>query len=467
MRRWLTWNVWFRAQERLKGHPTFGILREMEAADRMPAAELGRVQREKLNDLLQHSYRNVPYFRSLMDGARVRPEDLREPAELRKLPITTKADVRAHRNEMRSRTAERLSQLATGGSTGEPLIFELGRRRTAARVACRQRVSRWFGLSVGDPEIALWGSPIELSRQDHIRSFRDYLLGTRLLSAFEMSEERMSAYLDILESGRYRQIFGYPSALYLLCLHAQRQARDVRSAGFKAAFVTGEVLYPHQRKLISESMNCPVADGYGGRDSGFISHECPHGRMHILTDAVVVEILGEDGRPVPPGELGQIVVTDLYSHDFPFIRYATGDLAVASSEECPCGRALPLLARVEGRQNDLIMAPDGRRINSLALIYPLREVAGIDSYRIRQKALDAFHIELVVNRSFDRSGENVIRDGWAKLLRTDVRVDFDYVESIPSEPRGKFRHVVSDLDPRSAAYSVSRGTGPEAGRALA
>jgi phenylacetate-CoA ligase len=157
-----------------------------------------------------------------------------------------------------------------------------------------------------------------------------------------MNEATISRYLDILEKDRCRQLFGYPSAIYLLCLQARKERRNLHELGIRASFVTGEVLFPHQRELISQTLGAPVADGYGGRDSGFIAHECPQGGMHILSDAVIVEIIGPDGKPVAPGESGEIVATDLYSHEAPFLRYATGDVAALSTQSCPCGRPLPL-----------------------------------------------------------------------------------------------------------------------------
>jgi phenylacetate-CoA ligase len=445
MRRWLAWNLWFPLQEFVKGHPTRAILREMEAADRLAESALRELQRNKLRDLLEYSYRHVPYVRKRMQEAGIEPGDIAGPEDLPKLPLLRKADVRNHRMELRSDCAGKLSSFTTGGSTGEPLIFDLSRRRTAARVACRIRVGRWWGVSIGDPEIALWGSPVELSRQDRIRSIRDWLLATRLLSAFEMNEARMSEYLDIIERQGCRQIFGYPSAVYLLCRQAQKQGRDLRRLGIQAVFVTGEVLFPYQRELISDVLNCPVANGYGGRDSGFLSHECPQGGMHILADAVVVEIVDGQGRPAPPGEPGEIVATDLYSHEFPFIRYATGDIGVASARRCSCGRALPLLERIDGRSNDSIVAPDGRIINSLALVYPLREIAGIEQYRICQKSTDRFHVQIVVNEGYRKEGEERIRAGWAKLLRAPVQVSFEYLPGIPAERQGKFRHITSEV----------------------
>jgi phenylacetate-CoA ligase len=418
----------------------------MEASDRMTESELESLRVSKLRDLLDYCGAHVPHMKRLWDRAGIAPSEIRTVADLAKLPVITKAEMRTGREELRSRIGGKLQQMATGGSTGEPLQFDLSKRRIASRVACRQRVSRWWGVSVGDPELAVWGSPVELSRQDWIRGVRDMCLATRLLRAFEMDAFTITRYLDIIERGRWRQIFGYPSAIYVLCLHAKKEGRRLRQLGIKAVFVTGEVLLPHQRELISETFNCPVADGYGGRDSGFIAHECPQGGMHSMADAVVVEILDSENRPVPAGEAGQIVITDLYSHEFPFIRYATGDWGAFSTRSCGCGRRLPLLDRIEGRANDAVIAADGRVINSLALIYPLREVGGIEQFRIVQKAVDRFHVQLVPNHDFRREAEEEIRSSWAKLLRSSIHVTFEYLQNaLPVERSGKFRHVVSEI----------------------
>ena len=445
MYRWLVWNVLFRLHERAKGHDTYRMLREMEESDRFTAAQLEECRRRKLRDLIEYSYTHVPYIRGGMQKAGMVPTDIRDVADLARLPLMRKADVRQNREAMRSDIAKKLSSFTTGGSTGEPLIFDLAKRRVASRVACRQRTSRWWGVSVGDPELAIWGSPVELTRQDWVRSMRDVFMATRLLSAFEMNEASMSRYLDVLEKGNYRQVFGYPSALYMLCLHARQEGRNLSGLGIKVAFVTGEVLFPYQREVITQVLNCPVANGYGGRDSALIAHECPQGGMHVLADAVILELIDADGNPVPAGTPGEITITDLYSHEAPFIRYATGDVAVMSPRLCGCGRALPILERVEGRSNDSVMAPDGRIINSLALIYSVRELEGVIRFRICQKATDRFHVQVVRNQSFPDNAEERIRRAWTQLLRSPLQVTFEYLSQLPVERSGKFRHVVSDL----------------------
>ena len=231
MRKWLIWNLLFRFHELAKGHATYSILRRMEAADRLSEAALEELRRGQLQDLIAYAHSHVPYVRDRMREAGIEPARIRGPEDLALLPLMRKADVRRNREALRSAIAKGLSPFTTGGSTGEPLIFDLARRRIASRVACRQRTSRWWGVSVGDPELAIWGAPVELNRQDWVRAFRDWFLASRLLSAFELDEATGARYLDILERGGWRQIFSYPSAIYRLCLQAQKRRPEPAKTG--------------------------------------------------------------------------------------------------------------------------------------------------------------------------------------------------------------------------------------------
>jgi phenylacetate-CoA ligase len=446
MRRWLVRNVLFPLQERAKGHPTMRILKEMLAVEQLTRSEVEELRVGRLRDFIRYTHSHVPYIYERMQQAGVQPADINGSADLVRLPITTKSDIRMNRERLRSRVAGRLIRFSTGGSTGAPLMFDLSRERIAAAMACRQRVMQWWNLSVGDPEFTLWGSPIEVTRQDRFRNLRDRLLRTKLFSAFDMCPAVMSQYLDLLEKGGYRTIFAYPSSIYLLCLHARRNKRNLRRIGIKTVFVTGEVLFPHQRELISETLNCPVADGYGGRESGFIAHECPQGGMHIMADATIVETVDPDGRAVAEGEPGEIVVTDLYSREAPFLRYATGDIGVLSSRWCSCGRPLPLLEKIEGRTTDFVIAPDGTILHALSVIYILREIEGIEQFRVRQNAISRFHVQIVRNPRYQVESESRIRDGLRRRLRAPVEVDIEYLANLPADASGKFRQVISELD---------------------
>jgi phenylacetate-CoA ligase len=250
-------------------------------------------------------------------------------------------------------------------------------------------------------------------------------------------------FLDDIERRRPRMLFGYPSALDVIARHAETQGRDMSSLGIKVAFVTSEMLYREQRETISRVFGCPVANGYGGRDAGFIAHECPQGGMHVTAEDVIIEVLDEDGRPVQHGEAGELVVTHLRSYGFPFIRYRTGDLVRLGDTACPCGRGLPVLADIQGRSTDMVRLPDGTRMHGLALIYVLRDLPGIERFKIEQEAVNLIRVRIVPGRGMDPGVPGIVRQGLERRLGSAVTVTVEVVDQIPPERSGKYRYVVS------------------------
>ena len=202
-------------------------------------------------------------------------------------------------------------------------------------------------------------------------------------------------------------------------------------------------LYDEQRATISQVFGCKVANGYGGRDAGFIAHECPAGGMHLTADDVVVEIIDEAGKVQPPGVAGEIVVTHLSTNDFPFIRYRTGDIGVLGATPCSCGRGLPLLQDIQGRSTDFVVAADGTVMHGLSLIYILRDLAGVNSFKVVQESRTLTRVMLVTDDKFAPGAVAQIVSGFKQRLGTNVTVEVDRVDSIPAEKSGKFRYVIS------------------------
>ena len=215
--------------------------------------------------------------------------------------------------------------------------------------------------------------------------------------------------------------------------------------GVKVVFVTSERLYDEQRKVISGAFGCPVANGYGGRDAGFLAHECPHGGMHVTAEDVIIEIVSPAGEPLPAGQSGEIVVTHLASRDFPFIRYRTGDVGVMDDRACECGRGLPLLRSVEGRTTDFVVASDGTIMHGLALIYVIRDLPGIAAFKIVQESLEFTRVLVVPGPDFDEWCVRTIEDGLQRRLGQGVKIDVQRTDHIPAEKSGKFRYVVSHV----------------------
>jgi phenylacetate-CoA ligase len=435
--------VLFPVHEQLKRHHSVALRRELEASQWLAPDELVKRQGERLRAFLVRVVRDVPYYRYLFEASGFDPAGIDSVAGLRALPFLTKPLIRANTEALKSANARRLVRYNTGGSSGEPLVFFMGPERVSHDVAAKWRATRWWGVDIGDPEIVLWGSPVELGKQDRIKAMRDRLLRSHLLPAFEMGDAQMDNYLARISALRPRMLFGYASALALLARHAERRGRPMSGVGIKVAFATGETLYPDQRADIERVFGVPVANGYGSRDAGFIAHQCPQGSLHLSAEHIIVELVDVEGRPVPIGEMGEVVVTHLGTADFPFIRYRTGDMASLSGERCPCGRGLPTLQAVHGRSTDFVVTPGGNRMHALALIYEVRDKPGVRAFKFVQAEDTALELQLAAGEACTPDVEASIREGLLKRLGPGARLQIRRVDEIPPEKSGKYRYVVS------------------------
>lgn len=437
--------VLFPLQERLKKHTSPALLRAMEDSQWWRADRLEALRVARLRALLEHVGTHVPYYRDLFARLGFDPRAVTSTNDLRALPLLDKAVIRANTEGMKSDRAVGLARFNTGGSSGEPLIFFIGVERVSHDVAAKWRATRWWGVDIGDPEIVVWGSPVELGAQDRVRAIRDRILRTELLPAFEMSDEKLDRFVARIREKRPRMLFGYPSSISMIAQHARKRGIRMDDLGIRVAFVTSERLYDHQRETISTIFGCGVANGYGGRDAGFLAHQCPEGGMHITAEDVIIEIVDGEGRPLPAGESGEIVVTHLATRDFPFIRYRTGDVGVLDDRTCACGRGLPLLREVQGRSTDFVVAADGTVMHGLALIYVLRDLPAVRAFKIVQHSRQQVEVLVVGGDGFSGDTEASIRAGIGRRMGDGVEIVVRRVDEIPAEKSGKHRYVVSHV----------------------
>ena len=314
----------FPIHERLKGHSTSRAFKALEKSQWFSPRELKALQLQRLKQLLVHADKYVPYYRNLFESIGFDVNRVDSLAALARLPFLTKKIIRDHSDTLKSEVPDSLARFNTGGSSGEPLVFYIGNERVSHDVAAKWRATRWWGVDIGDPELVLWGSPIELGAQDRVRMLRDKFLRTSLLPAFEMSEQKLAEFVDEIRRIRPKMLFGYPSAFARIADYAARHSVDMTDLSVKVVFVTSELLYPEQRSAIEQCFACKVANGYGGRDAGFIAHECPAGSMHITAEDIIVETINAQGEIVAPGELGEIVVTHLATRGVSFYSLQNG-----------------------------------------------------------------------------------------------------------------------------------------------
>ena len=443
---WVVASWLFPLHEFLKKHRTVHIKQQLEKSQWLSTAEILQIQQQRLESFIRDICQNVPYYQRMMHELNLSASDIQTPADLSKLPFLDKSAIRSHFDELKHRHSGIVRPFTTGGSSGTPLTFLLGNERISHDVAEKWRATRWWGVDIGDKEIVAWGSPIELNKQDKVKIWRDRLFRSTLIPAFDLTEAKLLQFIAQIKSNQPSMLFGYPSVFHLIAKTAQQHQIDLTGLGLKVVFVTSERLYPYQRELIELVFQAPVANGYGGRDAGFIAHQCPHGNMHISAEDIIVEIIAADGTPVPDGQSGEIVVTHLATNDFPFVRYRTGDIATKSTKQCACGRGLPILEQIEGRSTDFVVAADGTMMHGLALIYVIRELKGISNFKIVQESLLSTSVKLVFELNVEQQPLlDTIEQGLKARLGQQVQIQFEICNEIAAEASGKFRYVISKV----------------------
>ena len=433
--------------ERVIGRKTYQFLAELEELQWKSPGEIEDLKFRKLRELLVHARQNVPFYSRWFSDAGFSPETMESIDDFKRLPLLTKPEIRKNLATLTWRDCPGgLHRYNTGGSSGEPLVFYFDRRRQAWDAAARALTHRWWGVDVGDRELYLWGSPLEITKQDRIKALRDKLTNQFLISAFDISARQVPAMVAQIRKFRPKCIFGYPSTIDLFCRMAAKQNLNLDGAGVEVVFSTAEVLYDHQRQSISEYFGgSPVVDGYGSREGGFISHECRDGSRHAMDPNYVIEFV-KDGGPAGPGEDGEVVVTHLDAWGMPFIRYATGDISRAGSAGCKCGRGFSTMEAVRGRTTDFIVTPDGRWQHALSIIYVVRDIEGVAEFKIIQEDVDDIRVLLKIHEDlFPADGHERIIRGFKQRMGESVKVGIERVREIPREASGKHRYVVSKV----------------------
>lgn len=427
--------------------PTFAYLQELERTQWLSRQELERYQLGKLGELLRSAAAHSPWHRERIEAAGITLEGDCSLEELRRLPTMAKADAAANRERMAWRGAPGgAQQYNTGGSSGEPLTFYFGRRRQASDAAGRMRARRWWGVEPGEPEVYLWGAPVELNKTDRIKSLRDRLLNQLVLNAFDMSQATMDAYGEAIQAFQPRCIYGYASSVALLAAHLrERGATPLKLRKLRVVCTTGEPLFDHQRKLIREVFGVPVANEFGSRDIGFTAHETPQGEMLLMSESILLEVLDPLGRPVRPGEAGEAVISGLESWVQPFIRYRTGDIVRLSRDLPSCGRGLHRIQEISGRVTDFLVRRDGTIMHALAGIYVLREVEGVKEFKVIQHSVDNIEVLVVAGPAWNEQARRRIVQGLQRRLGDEISIQVRPVEEIAPESSGKHRYVVSHV----------------------
>ena len=402
----------------------------------------------KLEVLLKHAYQNVPYYRRVFDEKGLKPKDIQNWDDFRKVPFLTKQIIRDNLEDLvaKNYSQSRKLYVTTGGSTGMPLslYYEKGVARSKELAFITALWSR-VGYKSGDKLAVLRAN---LVRGIDNRKFWEYepIKNRLILSSYHMTDENLPLYIEQIRTFKPKFLHIYPSTLTILAMFMKKNnIQPFQSV--KAILASSESMFPLKIKLFEEVFQCQFFFWYGLTELSALAGPCEKSiYYHIFPEYSYVELIDSNGNPVAEeNTMGEIVGTTFDNDIMPLIRYKTQDLAVHAKPKCKCGRNYPLLSRIEGRLQEFFVDKNGSLITFIAHDYALWNVRDkINAYQYVQNEPGRVLLNIDAKNKFSISDiDSVKRTFWDFYPSFDIKIKF--VEHIPRTERGKFRYLIQKL----------------------
>jgi phenylacetate-CoA ligase len=398
----------------------------------------------QLGELARHCQRTSPAFARRLTSAGLTPADLTRPDGLAKLPPITRRDIQLAGKAFYCadvpKTQMPIGELSTSGSTGEPVTIRRTSLGNLMWMAHTLRDHLWHGRNLMAPIATIranipamqrsadWGPPFNLL----------FTTAPGLGMPITLPAKTQAAELRALRPGSLQT---YPNNLDVLI--------DALADGgapwpeLQHVKTVGETVSPRLRDKARAYFGFEIEDTYSAQETGTIALQCPDcGQYHVMAENVIVEVLDERGQPCAPGQIGRVIVTEVMNFATPIIRYDIGDYAEVGVP-ATCGRGLPTLSRILGRDRNLIVMPDGTRRWPLTGYHRFPEVGPILQFQFIQADRDTVEAHLVTGRPFTAADEAALRSIVQEALGHPFTLTFRYHDAaLPRGPNGKFEDFV-------------------------
>jgi phenylacetate-CoA ligase len=426
-----------------------GLYIQLKQAEFLPGNVIKDYQLTKLRRLIRHAYTKVPYYTRTFDGL-IDDGWIKSVDDLLLLPFLEKDDIRSNLFFdlfASNHDKKKMHKISTSGSTGRPLTVYADKFQLEVRFASTLRALEMTGWRFGDRQARLWHQKIGMSGVQVIKERLDAILMRRMfIPAFEMSKSSIEGMIAKLERNKPKLIDGYAESLNFLASYLKTRG----SLGFKptAVMSSAQALPESSLKTIEESLGARVFDKYGSREFSGIAYQCGASRdFHVVSESYLLELMVE-GRPARPGEIGEVVITDLNNYSVPLIRYRIGDLAVAVDNEipCPCGRSQPRIGAIQGRTQAIVYCADELWIPGTFFAHFFKDYSqDIEFFQIYQKTKGEFDLRVVKSSGWNESSFKIVMDELRKVVGEKTLIHVIYVDSIPLLATGKRSPVVSEV----------------------
>lgn len=429
--------------DRLKGRRASGCLKQLEKTQWLKRRELEDLKLKKLKVLLKHAYENVPYYHESFRRVNLRPDDVRELEDLRRVPVVERSELRGHVREMVARNFPKgkLVEWSTSGTTALPVKFFRDKDDVSWGVGAELRGYRWAGFCVGDKIARIWS--FEQEAIDKL-SFRigEFFKRERVLNLHDLSEGSMRTFAVEMQKFRPDFIRGYGTGTSVFASFLLQN--DGFKISPKAVFTTAATLFPHYEKTIRQAFNCSIYDYYACAEVSHVAADCGENEgLHVSEENVILETV--DGlEPVAKGEDGKVLLTNLNGFGMPLIRYDVGDVARIMSDSCSCGRELSLV-KVVGRTYEYFLQSDGS-FTALKDLQTVFEELPIEEFQIVQETHDDLVVKIVPKPEYTKEHTDFILKNVKSRGKARIRVEL--VDSILLGRSGKIERVVSKFGDR-------------------
>lgn len=413
--------------------------------------ELQNIQLQKLKSLITFVYREVPYYREVMSGRNLTPNDFNSLKDLAKLPILTKDDIRKQPEKFipefySDSQISNLKKISTGGSTGTPMTFLFDEKMISIRKAHWWRWSKFAGVDLYNDKMIYIGSDAE-SKYRKAKNYKGIYNATRTrlsLSANAMSPAVVDRYIESMKSFNGDYIRGYASAVYLLAVGLNERKTVIP---LKAILTSSDGLLPHYRDVIRKAFKCEVFDFYGQNEDVLTGTECEtHNGFHINSESCIAETVDSTNNVIQDN--GFLVGTHLENYSMPLIRYKVGDIGKLDLnwEKCQCGRSHQKIIELDGRDGEVISSPGGRKTACGSMSLPMKLMGdAIIKCQFVQEQEDVLIINLVPGNDWSERNKKKFFHKIREQVGDDLILDLRIMKDIPTRKNGKFQLIVSKL----------------------
>ncbi|MEO7978444.1 phenylacetate--CoA ligase family protein [Flavobacterium sp.] len=426
----------------LNGFPIKEAKADLDAIINLSEEEYTIFLQKKKGEIVAFHLQNNPFYNELV-GTKIAPK-------WENLPVLNKQNLQKPLEKRLSNGYSRKNVYLnkTSGSSGTPFVFAKDKYCHALTWASIFMRFGWHKIDFNRSyQARFYGIPMDFTGYQKER-IKDFLTHRFRFPVFDLSDAVLGKYLRKFKTEKFDYINGYTSSIVLFAKYLEQKNIVLKEIcpTLKACFVTSEMLFESDKKLLEKQFGISIINEYGASELDLIAFENPQGEWQVNSETLFVEILDENNQVLPYGKEGRIVITSLFNKAHPFIRYDIGDIGILDEKSTP---QKPILKKLTGRTNDVAILPSGKKSPGLTFYYVTKSIVeddgNVKEFIIKQTQLDTFEIEYVSEKELNANQIQKIKEAIALYLEPNLNFSFTKKTILERSKGGKLKQFKSFL----------------------